>query len=291
MMAGGELPLLLDLYPGAIGAWSLRKLRAGYGGSAIRVRRANDNAEQNIGFDALGNLDTTALTAFCVGTNGFVTTWYDQSGNNKNGVQSSATSQPKIYDSVTGVLTQNGKPTVSFDGSNDFLNCGLLNGGTKPNNFSAMNVSRVSNIVTLRRIFGSTDSGGAVAWNYASFGSDSDSKMFLSAGNSANTGLYILAKSATNNTTSQQLNAQYYTNGNNFIDYYRNGLGQAMIYPIGQPGSNNIGAEQITTIGRHGALNSNYFIGDQQENIVYPSDQTANRVAIENDIKTYYGIP
>ena len=285
MMAGGGIPLLLDIYPGAIGAWSLRKLRAGYGGSAIRVRRANDNAEQNIGFDALGNLDTTALTAFCAGTNGFVTTWYDQSGNNKNGVQISATSQPKIYDSVAGILTQNGKPTVSFDGSNDFLNCGLINGGTKPNNFSSMNVSRYSNISN--HIY-ATGNGSGSSNMYGCFGNFT-SKTALEAGISGSSS--IIAISASNTTTTQTLNAQYYTNGNNFIDYYRNALGQSMNYPFGQSTSQNSGAESSYNIGVDFIGSSRFFIGDQQENILYPSNQTSNRVAIENDIKTYYGIP
>ena len=48
---------LLDLYPSAAAAYSVRKLRAAYTGNAIRVRRSSDNTEQNIGFDATGNLD------------------------------------------------------------------------------------------------------------------------------------------------------------------------------------------------------------------------------------------
>lgn len=131
MMAGGELPLLLDLYPGAAVAYSLRKLRAAYTGSAIRVRRASDNTEQNIGFDGLGNLNTSALTAFCSGTNGFVTTWFDQSGNNQNVIQAAAVSQPQIVASGS-VILEGGFPAVKFDGSNDFLNGGtILNPGGK----------------------------------------------------------------------------------------------------------------------------------------------------------------
>jgi hypothetical protein len=57
-------PLLLDSYPNAAVAYSLRKLRNAYLGSAIRVRRAIDNAEQDFGFDSLGNLDTEALLDF-----------------------------------------------------------------------------------------------------------------------------------------------------------------------------------------------------------------------------------
>lgn len=286
MMSGGGIPLLLDLYPGAIGAWSLRKLRAGYGGTAIRVRRASDNAEQNIGFDALGDLDTSALTAFCTGTNGFVTTWYDQSGNNKNGLQISAISQPKIYDSITGVSTQNGKPTVSFDGTNDFLDCGLINGGTKPANYSSMNVSRYSSLATIRFAFGSINSGGSTTNGYLLNGiRSSKSENIFGDGVGGGT----IANSVLNHTTNQQLNSSYYTGGNT-IQMYRDGLGLGLTY-LQQGASSCGGTEFKTSIARSGEANSGYFIGDQQENIVYPSDQTANRVAIENDIKTYYGIP
>ena len=285
MMSGGGIPLLLDLYPGAIGAWSLRKLRAGYGGTAIRVRRASDNAEQNIGFDALGDLDTSALTAFCTGTNGFITTWFDQASN-KDAVQNSAISQPKIYDSVTGVLTQNGKPTVSFDGTNDFLDCGLINGGTKPANYSSMNVSRYSSLATTRFAFGSINSGGQTANAYLLNGiRSSKSENIFGDGVVGGT----IANSVLNHTTNQQLNSSYYTGGNT-IQMYRDGLGLSLTY-LQQGASSCGGTEFKTSIARSGEANSGYFIGDQQENIVYPSDQTANRVAIENDIKTYYGIP
>jgi type III restriction enzyme len=46
--------LLLDQYSGAAAAYSLRKLSTSYSGSAIRVRRSSDNAEQNIGFNEIG---------------------------------------------------------------------------------------------------------------------------------------------------------------------------------------------------------------------------------------------
>lgn len=102
---------LLDTYPGAAAAYSVRKLRAAYTGSAIRVRRSSDNAEQNIGFTALGNLDTTALTSFCGAGNGFVTTWYDQSGNGSNATQSTAANQPQIVSSGA-LITVNSKPAI-----------------------------------------------------------------------------------------------------------------------------------------------------------------------------------
>jgi hypothetical protein len=60
---------LLDSYGGATAAYSLRKLRAGYTGSAIRVRRSNDNTTLDVGFDANGNLDTTSMLNFVGGQN------------------------------------------------------------------------------------------------------------------------------------------------------------------------------------------------------------------------------
>jgi len=111
--------LLLDTYSGAAAAYSLRKLRTAYTGSAIRVRRASDNTEQNIGF--VNNvLDTSSITSFCSGTNGFVTTWYDQSGNGRNATQTTAANQPQIVSSGN-VILDNGKPCLKFDGINDFL--------------------------------------------------------------------------------------------------------------------------------------------------------------------------
>ena len=56
--------LLLDVYPNAAVAYSLRKLRSGYTGSAIRVRRNVDSLEQDFGFDSSGNLDTNGIINF-----------------------------------------------------------------------------------------------------------------------------------------------------------------------------------------------------------------------------------
>jgi hypothetical protein len=104
--------LLLDVYPSAAAAYSLRKLRAAYSGSAIRVRRSSDNSEQDIGFLG-GNLDTSTLSTFCIGTNGFITTWYDQSGNSLNIIQTTASYQPIIVSSGNIILT-NGKPSPKY---------------------------------------------------------------------------------------------------------------------------------------------------------------------------------
>lgn len=108
------LPLLLDAIPSAAAAYSLRKLRTAYAGSAVRVRRTSDNAELDIGFDANGDLDTVSLQTFIGASNGRIKTWYDQSGNARNFTNTVTTTQPVIADA--GVISSfNGRPTISFD--------------------------------------------------------------------------------------------------------------------------------------------------------------------------------
>ena len=110
--AADPIPLLLDLYSGAAAAYSLRKLSTSYTGSAIRVRRLSDNAETDIGFSGT-TLSTSALTAFCGATSGFVTTWYDQSGNGKNAIQAATANQPRIVNAGSIYLLNN-TPAIYF---------------------------------------------------------------------------------------------------------------------------------------------------------------------------------
>ena len=101
-------------------ALSLRQLSASYTGPAIRVRRSSDNTEINIGFTAEGDLDTTALLNFCGSGNGFISVWYDQSGNEFNAIRENVSGQPRIV-SAGAVDLIGSKPGVVFDGTSDAL--------------------------------------------------------------------------------------------------------------------------------------------------------------------------
>lgn len=105
--------LLDEISTSSIAAYSLRKLRSSYSGSAIRVRRSSDNTEQDIGFDVNGELDTSSISTFCGVSNGYITKWYDQSGNSRDSVQASSSKQPFIYNG-SSVYTNNGKPAVYY---------------------------------------------------------------------------------------------------------------------------------------------------------------------------------
>jgi hypothetical protein len=108
----GDADLLLDtLAVQPVGAFSLQKLRSDYAGSAIRVRRSSDNAEQDIGFSGI-LLNTTALTSFCGAGNGFVVTWYGQNAGTAFNVSNVAAAEQGLIVSGGVLVTRGGKPTI-----------------------------------------------------------------------------------------------------------------------------------------------------------------------------------
>jgi hypothetical protein len=80
---------------GLWGAYSINKVISAYGGSALRVRRSSDNAEQDIGFSGSA-LDTTSLASFVGSDSAYVTIMYDQSGVGGNLIQATTSKQPRI---------------------------------------------------------------------------------------------------------------------------------------------------------------------------------------------------
>ena len=103
-------PLLdVDGMATAAAGYSVRKLRAAYSGNALKVRRASDSDEADVAFDATGQVSSTSaitvtsgdysgtmtLGDFLSGTEGLVTTWYDQVGSN-NATNSTAAKQPSL---------------------------------------------------------------------------------------------------------------------------------------------------------------------------------------------------
>lgn len=109
--------ILDDLSIPSLAAYGLRKLRRDYVGAAIAVRRSIDQSVQDIGFTTTGELDITTLLQFTGQGSGFVTTWYDQSGNYRNLQQSQASLQPRLVNNGQLERTSNGQVGVRFLGS------------------------------------------------------------------------------------------------------------------------------------------------------------------------------
>lgn len=272
---------LLDAYPNAAAAYSLRKLRTAYTGSAIRVRRASDNTEQNIGFTALGGLDTSALTSFCSGTNGFVTTWYDQSGNGRNATQTNAVDQPVIV-SGGSVLTLNSKPSVLF--SSDYMNISsnfwTYTGDSTVFHASLNNHTSYQSLISY---YEGVNTSLGVQYT-----------KFPNTATNVCTDVYAPGGVATNNT--QSANIQYLvsmrwknwsthkTNGDTIIAI--NGTNQAFTSYGNNPSTwANTGA---TRIGRFDNAN---WSGQIQELVIYTSGFTQSDIdGVESNINTYYAI-
>lgn len=255
---------LLDTYSGAAVAYSLRLLRAEYSGSAIRVRRSDDNAEQNIGFRN-NVLDTSALTTFCGSSDGFVVTWFDQSGNANNLTQSTASFQAKIVGEGS-VILEDGKPTLEFDGSNDFMLSDSLSSNQPISYFHLRRyrtTDQVKNALTFSNdagfAWGDYFDGGTLRAYFGSTGA-------TSAGYNTNRNLWSVIANGSNSTISLNGSSTEASLGNNNIDQI------------------SLGRRGAPIQGVNAAINC-------QELVLYLSDVgTTNFEGIETNINDHYSI-
>jgi len=153
---------VLDSLPAAAAAFSVRRLRSAYTGALLRVRRASDNATQDIGATVGGNLNTSALTSFCGSSSCYVTTLYDQSGNGLNAVQATAASQPRLVNAGS-IETDGGRPALRYTATGQLLAAPLIPGQSITGAFNV--VARVMDTTVQRHAIGdrsSTASAGRV---------------------------------------------------------------------------------------------------------------------------------
>jgi lysophospholipase L1-like esterase len=100
----------LSTTPNAV--FGTTRLVSAYSGPAVRVQRASDDAEQDIGFGTK-YLDTTAAATFRGASSLGVKTLYDQSGGAFHQAQATKVNQPGLYANSLYNLA----PAISFDSS------------------------------------------------------------------------------------------------------------------------------------------------------------------------------
>jgi hypothetical protein len=255
---------LLNDYPGAAAAYSLRKLRSAYTGSAIRVRRT-DLQESDIGFTSSGALDTTALLAF-TGTgaldNGFIKTWYDQSGNSRNANQTTALSQPQIVSSGS-VILENGKPAIDFDAINDALRTSSFTTISQPTTHVVVCQFPTINLQDII-IDGISQRQISVFNRNTGFTNIFAGNLVEPYTNDTNQNLYFVLFNGSNSEAAK--------NGTNVSSL--------------NPGTSGIDG---ITIGSNSSL-SDWADVKMQELIIYDSNESSNRTGIETNINDFYSI-
>ena len=250
-LSGGGFKGLLNKFPGASLGLSLRLLDRNYTGFCIKVRRSSDNNE----------LDIVSLLNFVGSGDGKVIIWYDQSGNGNNATQLTASKQPTIVDNGSVVL-DNGKPAILF-----------------PNNLQgnmSFNSVNQTTLLSVARILIFTDVN-YILW------SESAAKGFFYGGRLSRVlGLGTNTDkldSITGKNYSQKI-AYFNYNGTNY-DVAENGNSVTALPNGSNFPSDSVGRPNIKEVE---------FDGKMQEIILYPSEQSANKVAMENNINNRYNI-
>jgi len=275
MFGGGSaFTGLLDTYSGAKAAFSLRRLSSDYNGSAVQVRNKSTQTITDIGFDADGIIDTTALATAANETGDTkqlgIVTWYDQSGNGNNATQNAASKQPNIYFG-SGPVLENGKLAISFDGSDDSLDTPSITHGT--DDISIIGVF-MNELNTGDQSFVSGQHGSAMQWSRIRNNAWSP---FLNTGTST----YSFTDSSFNNNQ-QYLYESYYASDWNVYANNQN-LGTETIGVHDDIGSGIYRLSGLTN-------NTDYLQGNIQEVVIYSNDQSSNRSGIETNINDYYSI-
>ena len=204
------------------------------------------------------------VTVTQVTSDGFVSKWYDQSGNERHAEQGASANQPKIVNSGSLVKLSDA-PAISFDGSSQFLSTTGFS-FSPSGDFLAVTVSKISN----GNLIDTRDGGG--------------DGFFLQQGSSDFRHRYNGDGSINVSGNDQHIVATAELNGTT-LTAYKNGASAGT-----DTVTAGLSTTTDTTIGRVSFTNANHVAGSIQEIILYDTDQSANRPAIEANINNQYEI-
>jgi hypothetical protein len=297
--------LLLDSFPTAELAISLRKLDKDYTGNCITIQK--DNGDTSV-VDFSGNyLDTAAVKTFCgtgAGDSCRVRVWFDQSGNARNFRQDTTASQPLIM--IDGALTyDNGEISVRFNGTTSSM---VIPSSTSTFNF--IHNGGNATFFTVQR-FGSVSNPNAVL-NYISNGGgfisnvgfaiayDDRSSVPINNGHrilvNNGTGSAIVVNMADSDKITPNQISLLYTrfDANNATaasrakGAFNGGAEYGNNTSTGTPTGSN--ATSNFFLGRNPGTLLNYFGGAVQEIVLYNANKSSDKSAIEGNINRFYSI-
>ena len=233
------------------------------------IIRWEDSSESGDATGDVAYIRNVSITS--VASSGFVKTWYDQSGNSKDATQATAGSQPKIVNS--GALLTDG---VTFDGGDSLSVSG-------------------DPVIT------ASSSGTYSAFSVQTVATSEEGYLYGNASASNGSSLYAEVNNFTlsnkNSATIELISNIPRSSGQNLLSaVYNNGDAGLLVNGAGtmtDTGTYNFSAGSSDFIigNRNGGTSGGTFLtGSINEIIVYNSNQTENRRAIEESIATNYGI-
>lgn len=279
---------LLDDFPGAEIAISIRKLSSTYSGACCNVRgvtggKANYQVDVDFDFDSNGELSMDSL---CTTAGPFlgntlatyadtdtvvgVKIAYDQSGGGNNLTAGADSLLPTIV-SMGTLQTEGGKSVFSFDGTDQLItSSNPMQGDSIVSHFSVKTIPLAENQWMFAN--GSSTSYYMIG-QFASGGAAPDGK--VGTPDYYKNGVFLGTGGAGHTIDRDDINDEYSTGAQvlatvlelNWSTY-----------------SANWGNYEMWDFGGFNTL------GDLQELVLYPNDQTANRTGIEDNINTFYGI-
>ena len=291
--ASGGGGYLLDTYTGASVAYSFRKLSSS-ATYACKVLRSSDNATCDVVLESSGSITLSSsianlsggsgatLGAWIGSDSGFINIWYDQSGNGYDATQATGTLMPRIVN-VGSFDTLNSLPTLDtsvrtnsyFTTTATVADLGLVSG------FSSFEVGSVNVTDNNYRPYWAIWGGGTDKTILKAFISNGKQSNIVSANGTSNS--LVLSDTTTGNNVQFSSGADY---DGSTLDNYRDGSlensGSALMWS---------GSSSALRLFNYGGLGSSTkLLTKSQEIIIFGSDQSANRTAIESDVNTYYTI-
>lgn len=266
--------LLLDQFGGAAAAYSIRLLSSTYvqgasGNPLLRVRRSSDNAEADVLPDSNNEVSLSSLTSagstlgtFVGANNGFVVTWYDQSGNSNNATTSTAANQPQIISSGS-LITENGKPSIQ--------------------NVSTDELPMTTNVRAYTSFFVHKQNAGSLISYIAGSTVPVLQGMFVGGSSVTGVGGFYNPTALTNAAGSDLTQAIYtFQSDGSTLQLAKDGSELASAGSLSGLHTNRI-------MGRNG-VGAVTGLGEYQEIIIYSTDNASNKDAIEANINAYYSI-
>jgi hypothetical protein len=203
---------------------------------------------------------------------GYVTKWYDQSGNNNHATQTTSSNQPLIVRSGS-LVTQGSRVSLNFD--SNFFN---LSSRVTLNDFTTFWVARRATGATNRSILLVGDNDNHYAGDYV----DGRGTPYF---NSPTSGQFI--STIIGNTVN--------VTGTAFHLAYANRRGNQAVGQYNGSTTSNYATVStssffIDNIANYSSIPSYRYSGSVSEIIIHGSDQSSNRTVIESNINSYFNI-